>query len=87
MKTHRLKTLSKYFKPVKDGFKMFELRKNDRDYQVGDILILDEVGEDGTTVLDTVKRKITYILEGGKYGLDPNYVILSLGFYTGVTED
>lgn len=40
MKTHELKLDVKYFDEVKDGNKNFEIRKNDRDFKVGDILEL-----------------------------------------------
>ncbi len=38
MSTHNLKTWMPFYQDVIDGRKTFELRKNDRDYQVGDIL-------------------------------------------------
>lgn len=40
MKIHELKLDVKYFDEVKDGNKNFEIRKNDRDFNVGDILKL-----------------------------------------------
>ncbi|WP_195916669.1 DUF3850 domain-containing protein [Lactococcus petauri] len=40
MKTHELKLDVKYFDEVKNGTKNFEIRMNDRDFQVGDILEL-----------------------------------------------
>lgn len=40
MKTHELKLDDKYFDEVKSGKKNFEIRKNDRNFQVGDILEL-----------------------------------------------
>ena len=40
MKTHELKLDTRYFDKVKSGLKNFEIRKNDRDFQVGDILEL-----------------------------------------------
>ncbi|MFK4936746.1 DUF3850 domain-containing protein [Lactococcus garvieae] len=40
MKTHELKLDVKYFEDVKSGKKNFEMRNNDRDFQVGDILEL-----------------------------------------------
>lgn len=40
MKTHELKLDIKYFDDVKSGKKNFEIRKNDRDFQAGDILEL-----------------------------------------------
>lgn len=39
---HELKLHPKFFLRVQDGTKTFEIRKNDRDYQVGDRLILRE---------------------------------------------
>jgi len=43
MKTHELKLDIKYFDDVKSGKKNFEIRKNDRDFKVGDILELKKV--------------------------------------------
>ncbi|WP_195918937.1 DUF3850 domain-containing protein [Lactococcus lactis] len=40
MKTHELKLDIKYFDEVKSSKKNFEIRKNDRNFQVGDILEL-----------------------------------------------
>ncbi|MGY3710727.1 DUF3850 domain-containing protein [Lactococcus lactis subsp. lactis] len=40
MKEHELKLDIKYFDDVKSGKKKFEIRKNDRDFQVGDTLRL-----------------------------------------------
>jgi len=42
MTVHELKTWPKYFEPVCSGLKRFELRRNDRNYQVGDQLLLKE---------------------------------------------
>ncbi|EAE4583199.1 DUF3850 domain-containing protein [Listeria monocytogenes] len=41
-KTHELKILSEYFWDIAEGRKTFEIRKNDRDFHVGDTLILRE---------------------------------------------
>lgn len=40
MKTHELKLDTRYFNGVKSGKKNFEIRRNDRDFQIGDILEL-----------------------------------------------
>lgn len=37
---HELKIWPQYYHRVKDGSKTFEIRKNDRDFQVGDTVIL-----------------------------------------------
>jgi hypothetical protein len=39
---HELKCHPKYMPRLADGSKTFEIRKNDRDFQVGDTLILKE---------------------------------------------
>ena len=40
MKIHELKLDTEYFDDVKSGLKTFEIRKNDRDFKVGDVLAL-----------------------------------------------
>lgn len=42
MKTHELKTDRLYFQSTLDGEKLFEIRKNDRDFKKGDAVILRE---------------------------------------------
>lgn len=39
---HNIKIWPEFFRQVKSGNKPFEVRKNDRDYKVGDTLILEE---------------------------------------------
>lgn len=74
---HKLKILPTYFEEVRLGNKTFELRKNDRPYNIGDILILQEFDSDGYTKKE-LTREITYILQGGYYGLDKDYCILGI---------
>lgn len=73
---HSLKIAPSYFEAVKSNRKTFELRKNDRNYKIDDELLLQEFNGDYTG--RTIKVKITYILEGGIYGLDKDYVILAI---------
>ncbi len=42
MKTHVLKSWPKFFDPVSSGTRTHELRRNDRDFHVGDVLELHE---------------------------------------------
>ena len=78
MKKHELKILPQYFQAVWDGVKTFELRKDDRDYQHGDILVLKEWdGEKYTGSALCVK--VTYILQNAeRYGLESGYVIIGI---------
>lgn len=74
---HELKIVPEYFEEVFRENKNFEIRKNDRDFNVGDYLLLKEF--DGVDYTGRqIFRKVGYILEGGNYGLDKEYVIMSL---------
>lgn len=48
MKTHDLKCDPEFFTAVQDGTKPFEIRENDREYEVGDLLMLHEYQRCGT---------------------------------------
>lgn len=75
---HQLKILPKWFEDVAAGKKNFEIRYNDRNFKIGDILILEEY-EDGKYTGRRVKRKVNYILYGdGTLGLSKDYCILGL---------
>jgi len=74
MKNHELKILPQYFEAVNSGRKNFEIRKNDRDYHVGDKLILKEFNGDYTG--RECERFVSYIFSG--FGLEEGYVVLSL---------
>ena len=76
---HELKIGTCYFGDVQSGIKSFELRKNDRGFEVGHILWLreyDPMKEIYTG--ESVRKAITYILNGGDFGLMEGYVILGL---------
>lgn len=77
MQVHELKILPKYLDAIVSGEKRFELRKNDRDYQVGDILCLREY--DGEYTGREKYYSINYILKDcPEYGLMDGYCILGL---------
>ena len=72
------KILPEYFKAVHHREKTFELRKDDSDYQVGDMLRLREWDGEKYTGNITFKQ-ITYILRDcPEYGLMPGYCILAI---------
>lgn len=75
---HTIKAWTKYYEAIASGEKNFELRINDRNYSVGDTLEIQEWNVETGFTGKTVTRHITYILEGGKFGLAEGYVIMSL---------
>jgi hypothetical protein len=77
-RTHILKTIDHYFRAISDGDKNFEVRRDDRGFQKGDTLILREVDQNGIYTRNEEIRKITYILTGGQFGIEPGYVVLGL---------
>lgn len=75
---HELKTIPKYYKDALSGFKTFEVRYNDRNYQIGDTLILREYNPDVQRYTGRWHEEtVGYILS------DPHYVkegFVILGF-------
>lgn len=75
-KPHELKTVSPYFEAVRDGKKTFEIRKNDRDFSMGDIVILRHFEKDGTySNCPLIIKQIGFITD---YEQKPGYVVFSL---------
>ncbi len=76
-RTHLLKIHPEFFRAQVDGTKRFEIRKDDRLYTVGDLLQLNEWDpklQDFTG--KRVMRVVTYIVKGGHFGIDPEYVVM-----------
>lgn len=79
MRVHELKLNQKFEKAVWLGDKPFEIRKNDRDYQVGDRIrfhVVDDRGNAWASLLDRITFEITYVLSG--WGLEEGYVALGI---------
>lgn len=75
---HELKILPKWFEDVQANKKNFEIRKNDRNFEAGDCLILKEWYR-GKFTGRYVIREIEYIYKGdGTYGLTEGYCVLGL---------
>ncbi len=79
MTVHYLKIKSEYYRDVQCGLKTFELRKNDRNFQVGDVLMLIKLDDKGNETDQVCKVKVTYILKDcPQYGLKEGYAILGI---------
>ncbi|MBO9592756.1 MAG: DUF3850 domain-containing protein [Niabella sp.] len=76
---HDLKTHPEYFAALVSGSKNFEVRKNDRTYLIGDELLLREYSPDGNVYTGRIlHRRVDYILNGGQFGIEPDYCVMSL---------
>lgn len=75
-KVHDIKIGKEFFEDVKNNVKTFELRKNDRNYKVGEILELHEY-EAGEETGRTCRKLITYMLKEFT-GLQDGYCILGI---------
>ena len=87
MKIHNLKTDPEVFAMSFSGVKPWEIRFNDRDFQSGDMLILEETKYSGEEMkkgkpLEYTGRKLSrlilYILPVGAYGLADGWVVMTV---------
>ena len=79
---HELKCWPHFFEDL--YVKPFELRLNDRNYHLDDVLYLREwSAETGTYTGRECLRTVTYLLPEGSPGLAPGYVGLGLGPWRG----
>lgn len=58
MTTHRLKVLIKYADAIMNGTKTFEVRKNDRGYEVGDKIVFDVVTNEGYSIGEAARHPL-----------------------------
>ncbi len=84
---HELKTDPEVFDAVFDGSKTFEIRKNDRNFQVGDTLTLLRTEFTGAEMARGKPLRftgqefhvaVTHILHGPVYGLADGWCIMSI---------
>ena len=84
---HTVKCWPEYYDAIERGEKPFDVRRDDRDYQRGDILRLQKykIGygyftdpKGGRFSTQEIRREITYVLTGGQFGIEPGYVVLGL---------
>lgn len=79
--THELKTNMEFYPLVIKGIKTFEVRKNDRNFQIGDLLYLkewDSLNQEYTG--RCVHMEIKYLLSGGQYGIAADHAVLGIGY-------
>ncbi len=88
MTEHKLKCWPVYFDAVASGEKNFEVRRDDRGFQKDDILDLRRFDPKTQSDWDfehlpgafpSIRKRITWILTGGQFGIEPGYVVLGLG--------
>ena len=77
---HRLKTWPEFFKAVADGRKKFELCKNERGFEPGDLLELVEYDpqQKRETGAAPIICKAGYILRGPCFGLEAGFCIIQI---------
>ena len=76
MVEHKLKIKSEHFSAVINKTKTAEIRYNDRNYQVDDILILNKIDSLGNFTGNKCSVIVTHILDNNQY-LQTGYVMLS----------
>ena len=81
MNVHDLKIQSQHFKDVVSGIKKAEIRKDDRGFNAGDYLQLNEINSEGVPTGEGVRVRITHIFRGGEYGISKEYCVLSISLF------
>ena len=77
---HELKCWPAYFAAVRAGGKPFEIRRNDRDFAVGDLVILQEYDPEADTYTGQVEeRLITFLLSEEDFGVVHGFVAIGFG--------
>jgi hypothetical protein len=83
--THYLKTWPAFWEAVERGDKTFEVRKNDRAFQTGDLLVLEYFDPDNppcqwpiANTRQPIYRRVTFVLPGGEFGIEPGYVVMGI---------
>lgn len=79
MTIHRLKVWPQFFRALARDEKTFEARKDDRGFQVGDVLRLEEWDPETKQFTGAeVQRRVTYILRGPAFGVEAGHVIMAV---------
>lgn len=76
MKVHELKTWHKEFDAILSGDKRFEFRRDDRNFDRGDLLVLRRTTDDGKVTCGVILAWVTYIFRAPQ--LPDGYCIMSI---------
>lgn len=79
MKIHELKIWPEHFAGIEAHTKRAEIRLNDRDFKVGDILKLNEYDPDRQKMTGIYRERVILHIIDGADGLAEGFVVLSLG--------
>lgn len=75
-KVHELKIMPQYYEPVLRKVKTFEIRKNDRNFAVGDEILLKEYDPEKKEYTGRqLRQEICFITD---YAQSDNYVVLGI---------
>jgi hypothetical protein len=78
VRIHELKVAGVFFPALLEGKKRFEVRKNDRGFQIGDFLLLRELTELLVFTGSWVLHEVEFILDDVRYGLQDQHIVMSL---------
>ena len=78
-KVHFLKTWTVYFDDVEKGTKTWELRLNDRNFKVGDHLVLMRYSDKNSRFTGRMLQfEVTHIFHGNTFGVVDGWCIMSI---------
>lgn len=94
---HDLKTLPVYWDAVYREEKTFEVRYDDRGFQKGDILRLLKTRKKPLGAYEVefdltgkpkhvIEVRVTWILTGGRFGIEPGYVVMGIARQAATVE-
>lgn len=86
MQIHTVKLDSIYFGRVANGTKTFEIRRNDRDYQTGDIMHMHEYDSERKVLTDMpiIKAEIVYT---STFNQEDGWIVLGIKLKPQPTPD
>jgi hypothetical protein len=80
--THELKTWPAFFQAILEGRKTFEVRRNDRGFQAGDVLRLREYEPERSGSSAYTGRSlgvlVKYVLSGTQFGVVDGFCVMAI---------